>query len=342
MATAWSSHPADYPLAYRIANRLWGLGDDRLEEMLGWARMAVALRPNSPFAHNMLGHAWRGMHKWDEAEASIRHAIELSRNYPKDAGAQVNLGNVKLEKGDLAGAEVSYRAALAIDPNAAGSYFNMGLVHERRGELAGAEEWLQKAVALAPTNQHYREVLNVVRDRAKLARRDELAAGRANPATPAEAIELAEFMYQSPRRRYVFAVKLYSWAFAVDFAWADDIKKAHRYNAACLASMAAAGKDEEMTVFGTEEWGYLTGLALKWLQVDLAQRKTQAQEPNQLLELRDQLTHWKNDPDLATIRDPAWLAAMPPTDRKLWEAFWRDVDAALLSISKRAGTPTKP
>jgi hypothetical protein len=59
--------------------------------------------------------------------------------------------------------------------------------------------------------------------------------------------------------------------------------------------------------------------------------------------VRDQLTEWKNEPDLAPVRDPSWLAAMPPADRKEWEALWRDVDAVLASICQRAGSlPAKP
>lgn len=170
MAAAWRTHPTDYLIVYRIALLLWGKGDDRLAEMLAWARLAVALRPHSPFAHNLLGFTWRGMRNWSEAEASIRRAIELSRNYPKYAGAQVGLGNLLLDKGDLDGAEASYRAAMAIDPNAAGIiYYNMGLLFDKRGDLAAAEEWYRKAVAANPTREYFREVLDrMVRRRAEL------------------------------------------------------------------------------------------------------------------------------------------------------------------------------
>jgi tetratricopeptide (TPR) repeat protein len=204
MAAAWRSHPSDYVLAYRSSHRLWGTGEKRLPEMRAWAQVAVALRPDRPFAHNQLAIAWRAMHNWGEAEASARRAIELSRSYPKYAGAHVGLGNVFLEKGDLDRAEASYRAALAIDPDAP-CYFNMGLVYERRGDLTGAEEWHRKAVAAAPTNAHFRQILDGVVQRRK--RQDEVLAGRASPSTPAEAIAFAEMAYRPPRRRYVLAVE---------------------------------------------------------------------------------------------------------------------------------------
>jgi hypothetical protein len=88
-----------------------------------------------------------------------------------------------------------------------------------------------------------------------------------------------------------------------------------------------------MTALGVEEWGYFTDLAPKCLRADLAHWTCQAKDPKRWQQVRDQLTHWKKEADLAPIRDPAWLAAMPPADRKAWEALWRDVDAALASIN---------
>jgi tetratricopeptide (TPR) repeat protein/tRNA A-37 threonylcarbamoyl transferase component Bud32 len=337
MAAAWRAHPADYLLAYRIGQRLWGTRDDRLPEMLAWARVAVSLRPESPFPLTLLSTAWRALRNWPDAEATARRAIELGRKYPKYAGAHVCLGNVLLEKGDFDGAEASYRAALAIDPGSAGIYYNLGLVHRRRGDLAGAEEWYRKAATATPTRAYFKEVLDdTVRMRARL---EEVVAGRADPATPAEAVEFAELVSRPARRRYALAVRLYGWAFAANPALADDLPSAHRYNAARCAVLAAAGQDEEVTAFGVEEWGYLTGLALKWLRADLARLSRQAKDPKLRQEVRERLTHWKSDPDLASVRDRAWLVAMPPGDRKAWESLWADVDALLAATSPDAAPP---
>jgi hypothetical protein len=130
-------------------------------------------------------------------------------------------------------------------------------------------------------------------------------------------------------------LRLYLWAFAADPALADDLKNGHSFNAACVA----AGNDEEMTTFGVEEWGCHTGLALKWLQANLAQMASQSQDSKRWQEVLERLTHWKKDSDLASVRDPAWLAVMPPADRRAWEALWGDVDAVLTSVTPRAGPP---
>jgi eukaryotic-like serine/threonine-protein kinase len=339
MTAAWRTHSGYYPLAFRIAVRLGETAGGRLPEMLAWARVAVALRPDSPYPHYLVARAWQGMHNWAEAEASARRAIELGKKYPRSAGGHVTLGNVLLDKGDLDGAEASYRAALAVDPDAAGIYFNMGLVYDRLRDLAAAEQWYRKTVAAAPADKLARETLNVtIRRRAERARMDEVDSGRANPASAAEAIRLAEFAHRSFDKWYGLAVRLYRRAFAIDPALADDLDAAHRYSAAWCAVQAAAGKDEEMTARGVEEWGHLTGLALAWLRADLRLRASQAKDPKRWPEVRKALTHWKHDTGLASVRDPVWLAAMPPVDRKGWEALWRDVDAVLASTSKQAGT----
>jgi hypothetical protein len=182
---------------------------------------------------------------------------------------------------------------------------------------------------------YFREYLDGVgRKRSMLARLDEIAAGRAKLATPAEAIEFAEVVSQPPRRRYVLAVPFYIRAFAAEPALADDLREERRYNAACIAARAAAGQDEETTALGVEEWGYLTEQALKWLRADLSQRASQAKDPKQWWAVREKLTSWKNDPALSSVRDPAWLASMPPVDRKAWESLWRDVDALLASMAQ--------
>jgi tetratricopeptide (TPR) repeat protein len=340
MTAAWRSHPGSYPLAYRIAQRLWATGNDRLPEMLAWARVAVALRPESPYPHILVTNALRMMRNWGEAEASGRRSVELSRKYPGYAGAYVNLGAVLVEKGDPSGGEATYRAALVIDPRSAVACHGLGLICNARGDLAGAEEWYRKSVALAPADAQLRENLDgYVRMRAVYARLDAVASGRANPATAAEAIELAEGAHRMTRRRYLLAAQLYGRAFDIDPALADDLNATHRYSAAWCAAQAAAGKDDEMTALGVEEWGHLTGLALEWLRADLRLRTSQANDPKLWPEARKALTFWKDDKGLASVRDPAWLAAMPLAERKGWEWLWRDVDAVLASISKQEGPP---
>lgn len=133
-------------------------------------------------------------------------------------------------------------------------------------------------------------------------------------------------------------MRLYNEAFAAEPALAAQF----RYWASCDAVKAATGRDTEMIALGVEEWGYLTSLALKWLQADLAQRVSQAKDPKRSQDVRDQLMEWKNNPDLAPVCESAWLAAMPQADRKAWEAFWSKLDGVLASIDQNAVPPSSP
>ncbi len=338
MAASWRTHPAYYPLAYRISRRLWGTGQERVGEMLAWSKVAVALRPDSPFAHSLLGNSWRALRNWGEAEASFRRAIELGKSYPRYVGGHANLGNVLMDKGDVDGAEKSYRTALAIDPDNAAIYVNLGVLFSSQSELVKAEEWFRKGVALAPKNMTFRGGLeNVIQRRARL---EEVMAGRGNPENAAEGVDWAEFACRPPRRRYLVAVRIYSWAFAADSTLADDLTKGHRYKAACIALRAAAGQDAEKPRVEPAEWSRLTGLALKWLRADLTRMTAQAKVPNRQRRVKEWLEHCKKDSDLVSVRDPASLAAMPAANRKAWEGFWRDVNTLLSSLTPQARLPS--
>jgi hypothetical protein len=41
------------------------------------------------------------------------------------------------------------------------------------------------------------------------------------------------------------------------------------------------------------------------------------------------------NPDLIAVRERAWLEAMPPADRRRWQALWADVDTVLAIVRAR-------
>ena len=44
------------------------------------------------------------------------------------------------------------------------------------------------------------------------------------------------------------------------------------------------------------------------------------------------LAHWRNDADLASVRDKKELESLPPAERDGWRKFWADVDELLRTI----------
>jgi len=59
-------------------------------------------------------------------------------------------GEIALHNGDLANAERSFRAVLALDPQAAGAYANLGVIAMRRKQWPQSLVMLRRAEALAP------------------------------------------------------------------------------------------------------------------------------------------------------------------------------------------------
>ena len=71
--------------------------------------------------------------------------------------------------------------------------------------------------------------------------------------------------------------------------------------------------------------------ACAWLQADLAAwAKMMDSDSRTDRDLaRKMLTHWKVEPDLAGLREPAQLEKLPADERKSCLALWADVSAVL-------------
>ncbi len=71
--------------------------------------------------------------------------------------AQLNLGTVLLDKGDLEGALAAYQAAAKSEPKDAGSWTKIGLVEQRQGDYRRAEAAYRKAVSMSDKQPLERE-----------------------------------------------------------------------------------------------------------------------------------------------------------------------------------------
>ena len=134
------------------------------------------------------------------------------------------------------------------------------------------------------------------------------------------------------------AARLYADAFADDPKLADDLEAAHRYNAACSASLAAAGQGEDAAKLDENERARLRKQAVDWLRADLILRTKQLEgsQPADRDQVQLNLRHWQMESDLAGIRDEAGLVELPEAERDQWHALWGEVEALL----KRAERPT--
>jgi serine/threonine-protein kinase len=130
--------------------------------------------------------------------------------------------------------------------------------------------------------------------------------------------------------------RLYAAAFAAAPSLAEDLGAGHRYNAARAAALAGCGRGADATGLGEDERVRWRAQARQWLRADLAARAraidagpTATPEAN-----RTALTRWRNEPDLACVRDPGGLNKLPAAERKQCLALWADLAAVLARTQK--------
>ncbi len=142
-----------YPQDYWL---LWKLGDTAKGpvERVGWFQAALAVRPQSGFAHGNLAYALLQNEDWEQAVRYYKKAIDIN---PSDAAALYNLGCAFRLKRDLKGAIKYYQLAVVADPTFAIAHNNLGNLLAETKEFKGAMVHFQKALALDPNygNAHY-------------------------------------------------------------------------------------------------------------------------------------------------------------------------------------------
>lgn len=108
------------------------------------------------------------------------------------------------------------------------------------------------------------------------------------------------------------------------------LKSGHRYNAACSAALAAAGRGEDPPVDESEKARWRKH-AVEWLRADLAFCSKQAGSGPPLARafVAGTLQHWKEDSDLAAIRDEAAVKALSEVEQKTSRTLRAEVERTL-------------
>ncbi|MFO0959402.1 MAG: serine/threonine-protein kinase [Isosphaeraceae bacterium] len=148
----------------------------------------------------------------------------------------------------------------------------------------------------------------------------------------AERLSLAQRAYDV--RRPDEAAKLWGEALESDPKLAESRKPQHRYNAACAAALAADGQGVDPPDDGAAK-AELRGNALAWLRSerDAWSRILESGQPQAGAVVVQTLQHWKQDADLASIRDR--IEQLPEAERAAWRSLWAEVDELL----KKAQVP---
>jgi eukaryotic-like serine/threonine-protein kinase len=329
-----------------LGSTLRDVGD--LEGSLAALREAVRLAPNHPVPVANLSETLVKLGDMRGAIAAAREAVRLR---PDSADLRRSLGVVLFESGDIEGAVAAHREAVRLDPAAADCQVQLGVALQHSGSLGEAEQHLREAVRLAPRNdealanlgswlrksclfeeaaRHFREAAATT---SKPAFRDRLEheaeeaeafvaldprlqgvlAGTDHPATVAEEATFAALAY---RRGYnLGSTRLYEHAIAAGV-------QSLRFNAACSAALAGAGKGRDAGALSDAERSHLRALAVEWLRAELGSTEGWLKDGSLAARaaVRRAMVHWLGDLDLAGIRE---------SNQEECRALWRDVDALL-------------
>jgi serine/threonine-protein kinase len=130
--------------------------------------------------------------------------------------------------------------------------------------------------------------------------------------------------------------RLYADAFAASPPLTDDLGAGHRYNAARAAARAGCGHGKDAPGFGEAEGKKWRDQARQWLRAELAAhvRALDTDPTAARLGVREALTRWQKEPDLACVRDPGELDKLAADERKEYLALWADVAAVLARAEK--------
>jgi tetratricopeptide (TPR) repeat protein len=149
---AQQRHPQDFWINHNLAYALSALppgGRNRVEEAIGYYRVAVALKPDSPGAHLNLGDALMEQGRFAAAEAAYRKALECKPGY---VPALINLGGVHTKMGLLAEAEKNLQEAIRLDPRDADGHYNLGVLRATENRPAEGVAAFEKARELRPNH----------------------------------------------------------------------------------------------------------------------------------------------------------------------------------------------
>src|SRR6266511_129723 len=313
----------DYALAY--VNLGVALADQKKpDEAVAAYRKAIEIKPDLAKAYNGLGVVLQGQKKLVEAETAFRKAIALKQDF---AAAYSNLGNALYAQKKLDEAVDAFGKAIALQPDYANAYNNLGAALTDQKKLAGALTAFRKADQLLPNYPLFRNNLRRTERWLELDRQlPALLAGKAKPSSPQEQVELARFCV-SYKERYRTAVGFFADAFTAEPKLANELQTQHRYNAACAAALAFAGKGADAAKLDDKERGRLRQQALDWLRADLAAytRFAEKGNPKTRQAVQQRLAHWHQDADLTPLRDEKALAALPEKERAAWQKLWAEV-----------------
>jgi tetratricopeptide (TPR) repeat protein/precorrin-6B methylase 2 len=322
---------------FHLGNALKGQG--KADEAVAEYREAIRLKPDLVEAHNNLGSALATQGKLDEAVAEFREAIRLQPDFVE---AHHNLGSALATQGKLDEAVAEYREAIRLGPTYALARINLGRALLEQGDYVESLAMFRKGHELGSKEPGWRYpsaqlVAQAERLAAMAERLPSLLKGDERPKDNADRLAVALMCYDT--KRPAAAARFWADALQADPKLGDDRRAGHCYNAACAASLAAAGQGKNDPSPDEAARARLREQAMGWLKAELAAwtKLLESGPPQARPTIAKTLDHWRQDTDLVAIRDADALAKLPEAERQDWQALWAEVDA--LIARARGGSP---
>ena len=124
------------------------------------ARQSIGIDASSVEAHDLLGQCLEGLGEFPQAAEAYNTAISLDeRSEVQSPWPHFHLGSLLHDLGDLARAEASLSAAIAIDAEHGPSLRELGIVRQKSGNLDAAAEALEAAGRLLPDDARIQYLL---------------------------------------------------------------------------------------------------------------------------------------------------------------------------------------
>jgi serine/threonine-protein kinase len=299
------------------------------EAVVHW-KLVLRFQPDYPGTHSNLGAALKLLGELPEAEAEYRAALRLQ---PHDPQAHLDLGIALAVQNKLPDAAAEFREALRLRPDFAEAHVNLGLALRLQGKFAESLNAFRRGHELGSKSPDWRHPsADWLRKAERLVELDAqlpaLTRGDAAPKNVSEQIELAWMC--ALKQWNVFSARCYADAFAARPELAESLSLAHRYNAACAAALAGCGKGQDAAGLPAKARQGLRGQARAWLDAErLALAGLLKGDKPDVAGVRQRLEHWRQDPDLAGIRNRDALDQLPEAERDAWQQLWAEVDALL-------------
>jgi tetratricopeptide (TPR) repeat protein len=334
-------------------------GSGYLDEAIDHFRQALAVDPDFGLAHCSLGIALVAKGRRDEVDECYPVSVKALEHFRgqalREASAyywQAFLGDPQWvparnplcippqDESRLKEALDHFRQAVRLAPEFAHTHAVLGLALFARREFIEAEAEIRRGLdLLAEWEKDRRPILERLLQRCQRLRVLEsrlpaVVMGKDKPAA-ADCLDVAVLCFV--KKHHATAARLYAEALAAKPQLTENLRAGHRFNAARAAALAGGGRGDDMAGLGESEKKDLRKQARDWLRLDLAAwaRKLDTGTTADRIQARKTLAPWRDEPDLAGLRDADSLEKLPGAERQECQALWQEF-AALLRRAQTA------